>query len=166
MAPLRKDKIGSGDGYLYVYQPNHHFAKKCGGYVLEHRLVWEKQNNASLLPWTDVHHINHIKTDNRPENLRAMTHGFHSANHRVKDMRWRYCNQCGSSKTQERERGDRLTGWPLWHKDVTDATKFLCSVCYNRRYYKKNGERLRQGFKDYYLRRKLNNENPAQIVQN
>lgn len=50
---------------------------KNGGYVKEHRLIYEKYHKCCLLSWCDIHHINGIRTDNRIENLRGMTHGKH-----------------------------------------------------------------------------------------
>ena len=41
-----------------------------GSRVLEHRWVWEKAHGISLNPKQQIHHLNHIKTDNRLENLR------------------------------------------------------------------------------------------------
>jgi len=66
-------------GYIKIYKPEHHYRDNV--YVMEHRLVWENHNNAILLPWADIHHKNHIRTDNRIENLEAMTKGQHTALH-------------------------------------------------------------------------------------
>jgi len=57
------------DGYILIYKPNHPFADKKG-YVLEHRLVMEKHLGRHLKPEEVVHHINGIKNDNRPKNLK------------------------------------------------------------------------------------------------
>lgn len=46
--------------------------------VKQHRFVMEGIIGRSLLPIEDVHHINGIKTDNRPENLEIIYHGEHS----------------------------------------------------------------------------------------
>jgi hypothetical protein len=47
-------------------------------YVLQHRLIYEEYYKVCLLRWTDVHHINGNKHDNRIENLIAMMHVEHT----------------------------------------------------------------------------------------
>ena len=67
----------STQGYVLVRMPDH--PKACNrGYVREHVLVWERHHKTSLPKGWHVHHKNGVKTDNRPENLEAMTHQKHS----------------------------------------------------------------------------------------
>ncbi len=50
--------------------------KTNNGWKLEHRFVWETLHGKLPKGWV-VHHINGIKTDNRPENLLGMPRGEH-----------------------------------------------------------------------------------------
>jgi hypothetical protein len=65
--PLRRGQNGSGhrgvnnQGYVVL---------KYGKWtILEHRAVAEVKLGRRLYPFENVHHVNGIKTDNRPENL-------------------------------------------------------------------------------------------------
>lgn len=57
-----------GNKYISILSPNHPFTTKLG-YLLEHRLVAEKEFRRYLTKEEIIHHINEIKTDNRPKNL-------------------------------------------------------------------------------------------------
>lgn len=73
----------NGAGYVLVYKPDHPYHndyKKI--YVFEHRLVMEEKIGRYLEKGEVVHHINHIRNDNRPENLELFrTHSEHLKEH-------------------------------------------------------------------------------------
>jgi hypothetical protein len=56
-------------GYVILYRPDHPFNNN--NFCLEHRLNVESLIGRYLLPTEQVHHINKIKDDNRPQNLMA-----------------------------------------------------------------------------------------------
>lgn len=69
----------NGLGYVLLRMPEHPQAQK--GYVLEHRWVMEQKLGRPLTSADQVHHVNHIKTDNRPENLELVDRHEHGRKH-------------------------------------------------------------------------------------
>lgn len=76
------------DGYIEVYCPTNINANKQG-YVMEHDLIIEETIKRPLKKDEVVHHINHIRNDNRIENLRLMTFKEHARMHMLE----RYANK-------------------------------------------------------------------------
>jgi len=68
------------DRYRLIKKNGHPTAQKSG-YIMEHRYVMEKILGRILEPQERVHHINRIRDDNRPENLRLFpNHSEHIKN--------------------------------------------------------------------------------------
>ncbi len=78
-------------GYILIKRPEHPRAD-CRGYVPEHTLVAEKKIGRLLLSNEITHHINHDRTDNRPENLDVMTNVEHGKMHGIEGARARWGN--------------------------------------------------------------------------
>jgi hypothetical protein len=66
-------------GYVQIWKPDHPY--QMSGRVLEHRVVIEQKIGRYLRPDEQVHHINHIKNDNRIENLMVVSHKEHRKMH-------------------------------------------------------------------------------------
>ncbi len=73
--PRWKGGVTLQDGYVLIRVENH--PKIKSRYIMEHRLVMEKQLGRYLERWEQVHHKNGIKNDNRVENLQLIYHKKH-----------------------------------------------------------------------------------------
>ena len=92
--------------YWYVYQPDHPDASKANsrtGYILEHRVVWERANGRRLQGTEHVHHINGNPVDNRPDNLIALTRAEHAKIH-SKGRSTAHLSEAGRKGAQKRWR--------------------------------------------------------------
>lgn len=95
MAEVKKNggighKKKRGDGYIYVYFPEHP-KSTSDGYIMEHVLVMECLIGRWLNDDEVVHHKNKIRDDNRKENLQLMTFKEHAGFH----MKERYATKKG-----------------------------------------------------------------------
>ena len=66
----------TSQGYVKIKSPTHPRGGR-DGYVYEHILVMEHALARSLRNCEQVHHINHLKHDNRLENLRVVASQHH-----------------------------------------------------------------------------------------
>lgn len=90
-------------GTRYV-RPDGYVSIKVGirEYALEHRLIAADQLGRPLGPDDQVHHINGVRDDNRPENLEVLTNAEHQRLHDHLGIRTRRskvtvtCEWCGS----------------------------------------------------------------------
>lgn len=75
--------IRKRDGYIYILNNEHPRANyldrfQRSKYVREHILIWEKVHQKPLPDGWEVHHLNGIRSDNRPENLVALPSKEHA----------------------------------------------------------------------------------------
>lgn len=90
--PKEGDKKQNSHGYILVYQ--------SGEWISEHRLVMQKIVGRQLLKSEHVHHVNGIKHDNRPSNLRLVSPADHM-------FYTKFCTHC------ELRKEIRLLRWEL-----------------------------------------------------
>jgi HNH endonuclease len=84
-AAQRKGWYKRGNGYIYVWEPEHPNADKRG-YVAEHTKVMASIMGRPLLPEEEVHHRNGKRNDNRAENLELWARGRQPPGARVSDL--------------------------------------------------------------------------------
>lgn len=78
-----------------------------GKNILEHRHIMQQVLGRKLSRHEHVHHINKIKTDNRPENLLVVTDREHKQFHKLTSWAKKYtkCVECNTIKIKHHSRG-------------------------------------------------------------
>jgi hypothetical protein len=87
LMPIPKNK-GTGRGY-YFDKNGYKWINCNGKFVMEHRVMMEKNIGRKLKSSELVHHLNGIKNDNRIENLKIVVRENHYGN-----VKCPHCNQC------------------------------------------------------------------------
>ena len=101
-------------GYVLLYRPNHPFCKKSG-YVKRSRLVMEKHLGRYLTREEIVHHINHIRNDDRLKNLMLLSNNsihrqYHPTSEKTKQK------QSNSHKDKTPWNKGKKLHYPVWNK--------------------------------------------------
>lgn len=82
--PFYGNKSTGKDGYVRVKMPDHPNANKDGR-LMEHTLVMSQVLGRPLRPDEEVHHLNGVRGDNRPNNLELWDRSKQPAGQRVED---------------------------------------------------------------------------------
>jgi transposase-like protein len=94
---LSKNHIGriKKSGYWNIFRPDHRDADKCG-YVREHRIVYEEYHHCCLLPWSEIHHLDSNKENNKIDNL-VLTSKWEHRNKFHRQNFDQVCKRCAST---------------------------------------------------------------------
>lgn len=104
-------------GYRWIYTMDPRFK---GGWTREHQLIAEWISTRELAADEVVHHINHVKHDNRPENLVVMTRSEHTVIHNNQD-KWSIDNTEWIDNFKKNHAAWMRENSPAFRRDVTFA---------------------------------------------
>ena len=84
----------ASNGYKIQYVGKNHYLADIRGYAYEHRLIAEIKIGRKLRNGEQVHHIDHNKLNNNPDNLKVTKNRpHHAVEHRKKDSKSRLPNE-------------------------------------------------------------------------
>lgn len=86
-------------GYVQAYCPLHPKANSCG-YVMLHTVIMEQHIGRYLTDDEVAHHINHVRSDNRIENLLLMSKKDHMSMHMKERHQTRRNEKCKKLSSQ------------------------------------------------------------------
>lgn len=109
-------------GYRMIYMPNHPHSEKS--YIKEHILIAEQKIGRRLKQNEVVHHVNGVKTDNRPENLHVTTNSAHG---RIHGNDKKYIHIINRRRTKSMKAWN-LASWKKKRKDFL-KNKTRCTLC-------------------------------------
>jgi hypothetical protein len=82
-------------GYWLILKPEHH-ETPIGGYVMEHRIIYEEYHGCCLLPWSCIHHLDGDKGNNNINNLILTSKWEHHKKFHRQDF-GQICERCYST---------------------------------------------------------------------
>lgn len=135
--------------YITVRAINHPF-RSPKEFIFEHRYVMELHLGRKLKRDEVVHHINHVKSDNRLKNLELMSNEEHSRFHNSIHGKWArkfdFCIDCGSNKIPHCGKGRCDRCFSRFHfPERAEANKKYKKIA-----YRKNRIKMLKKNKDYY----------------
>jgi hypothetical protein len=108
-----------GEGYRWIYSMDKR--SNMNGWVSEHRIIGEMLKGSELDKDEVVHHVNFIKYDNRPENLRVMKDSEHQSLHTkiINGVKWSEENSGWIEKFKINHSKFMSENNPAERKDIT-----------------------------------------------
>jgi hypothetical protein len=138
-----KTREENDDHYRWIYTMNREESTVKNGWIAEHKLIAEWAANRKMLPNEEVHHINFVRYDNRPENLLIMDGKEHRSYHSkfLNEKKWSEDNKEWINKFRANHSKFMQDHNPATRKDIT--FELILNLC------------DRYGFNLYDLQRRL-----------